>query len=136
MVPANKNYYLKPITFSGPCKPYFTMKASLIHACICRNYHVKSIILLVLNRSDFILKLSFIQTCIYIYMHNVWVMLVIAQSFSQLLYTSYYHWNNDLIFSVAEPEIYLWGGQIKKNEMNKIFPYLYYHIIIHAKYNN
>ena len=26
-------------------------------------------------------------------------MLVTAQSFSQLLYTSYYHWNNDLIFS-------------------------------------
>ena len=64
VVPANKNYHLKPITFSGPCKPYFTMKVSLIHACIYRNYHVKSIILLVLNRSDFILKLSFIQTCI------------------------------------------------------------------------
>ncbi|XP_065634866.1 polygalacturonase-like [Quercus suber] len=26
VVPANKNYHLKPITFSGPCKPYFTMK--------------------------------------------------------------------------------------------------------------
>ncbi|XP_050283869.1 polygalacturonase [Quercus robur] len=26
VVTANKNYHLKPITFSGPCKPYFTMK--------------------------------------------------------------------------------------------------------------
>jgi hypothetical protein len=34
VVPENRNYYLKPITFSGPCESNFIMKVSSMHACM------------------------------------------------------------------------------------------------------
>jgi hypothetical protein len=36
VVPINRTYHLKPITFKGPCKSNFTLKGSLrtsLHAC-------------------------------------------------------------------------------------------------------
>lgn len=43
MVPKNRNYHLKPITFSGPCKSHVTFKVSLslyITYTICASKHI------------------------------------------------------------------------------------------------
>ena len=73
VVPENRNYHLKPITFSGPCQPDFTMKVSFMHACIYnRNYHLKVNYILRVLQIWFYTKVFYSNTqtmyiCMYVY---------------------------------------------------------------------